>query len=176
MSIVICAVHLNKTMYLASDCRAIKNGITNDDFKKIFEIRPYCYYAITGTAEPGLWFLDRVKKREKARSTKELIRWADKDFEKHGFPTLTVTIAGKDEKNNFFIWQKNNAGQQNYPEIDNNGVTFSISSNCKIPLFVNHFSELVKNLPIDVAMSETIKYASTIDDSISSKYEMYCLE
>ena len=73
MSIVICAVPFATKLYLASDKRAIQNGKVSDDFKKIYNLRENTYYSITGIAEPGIWYFDRLKEHPEL-SIKELIR------------------------------------------------------------------------------------------------------
>lgn len=42
MSIVICIVDRNVEFFMAADQRAKKNGIINDNYEKIYEIRKKC--------------------------------------------------------------------------------------------------------------------------------------
>jgi hypothetical protein len=171
MSIVINAVIKNEILLIASDLRAVKNGVVQDNFKKIFKIRPCCFYSITGIAEAGIWFLDRIKKNS-GLSVADLLKWADVDFDLHKFPTLTITFSGKDERGNFFIWQKNNSGQKHMPMIEPSGITYTLSANDNIPIFAECFEEFVLKLPLNEAISRTIEYAATIDTSISKEHEI----
>lgn len=171
MSIVINAVLNNEILLIASDLRAVKKGVVQDNFKKIFKIRPYCFYSITGIAEAGIWFLDRVKKNS-GLTIADLLKWADVDFNHHKFPALTITFSGKDEQGNFFIWQKNNSGQKHMPIIEPSGLTYTLSANDNILILAKRFEEFVSKLPLNEAISRTIEYAATIDTSISKEHEI----
>jgi hypothetical protein len=172
MSIVICAVPYCTKLYLASDKRAIRNGKVSDDFKKTYNLRKDVYYSITGTAEPGIWYFDRLKKRPEL-PINDLISWCDKDFDIHSFPTLTIMISGKDENGNFFIWQKNDSGEVTNADISTNVVAFSISSTKNMPLFNQYFTQqLVNRNSIENTIANTINMASTIDETISSSFDM----
>ena len=176
MSIVICAVPFCTKLYLASDKRAIRNGKVDDNFQKIFELRKDVYYSITGTAEPGIWYFDKLKQHSEL-SIDELINWCDKDFETHPFPTLTIMISGKDEEGNFFIWQKNNAGEVKKADISSDVIAFSISANKNMPIFNQFFTQqLVSGNEVENVIANTINMASTIDDTISASYNMIIIE
>ena len=172
MSIVICVVKFGRKMYLASDKRAIKDGRVSDDFQKTFQIREKVFYSITGIAEPGIWYLDRLKERYKM-SIKDLINWCDIDFVTHSFPKLAILISGKDENGDFFIWSKNDSGESNMADVGFNKIAFTISSNQNILLFNNHFSNaVVAGNSMKDSIASTIRMASSIDKSISPTFDL----
>jgi 20S proteasome alpha/beta subunit len=171
MSIVICVVENDKTFYLASDKRAIKNGIINDNYKKIYELKTHIYFAMTGIAEVGLSFLEVIKNNID-QPIKEFLKEVDSKFPT-GRTKLTVTIAGLDENNIFFIWQKNNSGMITNAKIGPNIISYSISSNDNMELFDNYFRDCVNSVrSVQYCIADTIKYASEIDNSISSGYDL----
>ena len=86
-------------------------------------------------------------------------------------------ISGKDENGSFFIWQKNDTGEVTKADISSNVVAFSISSNKNISLFNKYFTQqLVNGEGIENTIANTINMASTIDDTISSSYDMVIIE
>jgi hypothetical protein len=179
MSIVICAVYKNSKMCLASGKRAIKNGIVHNNFNKILMLRPKIYYAITGTAEAGLWFFDRLGEMSGSSDldVKELLEWIEKDFPIHGFPKVAIVLAGKDEENNFFIFTIDSEGTINRPVITGENLAYAVSANNNIPLFSRYFGNMLKRSPsIESAMSATIQYASTVDHSISKKFDIVSVD
>ena len=179
MSIFICAVYKNSKMFLASDKRAIKNGIVNNNFNKNLMLRPKIYYSMTGTAEPGLWFFDRLGEMSDLSDldVKEALEWIEKDFPIHGFPKLAIVLAGKDEEDNFFIFTINSEGKIDRPLITSENLAYAVSSNNNIPLFSRYFEDMLKQSPsIENAMSATIQYASTVDHSISKKFEIVSVD
>ncbi len=176
MSIVICTVPFGRKLYLAADKRAIRNGNASDNFQKIYPVRRDIYYSITGTAEPGIWFFDRLKNRSQLPAA-QLIDWCDKDFVTHSFPTLAIMLSGKDENGNFFIWQKNDTGAVTKADITSNAIAVSISSNKNISLFNGYFSQqLMNGISIEKAIANTIFMASSIDETISSIFDLVVVE
>ena len=179
MSIFICAVYKNSKMCLASGKRAIENGIVNNNFNKILMLRPKIYYSMTGTAGPGLWFFDRLGEMSDLLDldVKELLEWIEKDFPIHGFPKLEIVLAGKDEENNFFIFTINSECKIDRPLITSENLAYAVSSNNNIPLFSRYFEDMLKQSPsIESAMSATIQYASTVDHSISKKFDIVSVD
>jgi len=61
MSIVICAIYKNQNFFIASDRRAIRNGVIDDNYPKIFNIRSGLYFGMTGIAEDGLKVFAQIK-------------------------------------------------------------------------------------------------------------------
>lgn len=175
MSIVICAVYKNSVMFIASDKRAIKKGIVDDNFNKILMLRPKLYYSMTGTAEPGLWFFYRLRGMSHL-GVKELLEWIETDFPTHCFSKLAIVLAGKDEENEFFIFTINSAGDKARPAIKNENVAYEVSANNNIPLFNKYFEDLLKHSQLKSAMVATIEYASTVDPSISKNYDFVTVD
>ena len=185
MSIIISAVEFNKIFYIASDKRAIKSGVVSDDYQKIYEIRPGVFYAMTGIAEVGLHFLEQIRKLENApladviaATDGESARQAVERVEDGAFTrssvTLTIMIAGQNESNEFFIWQKNNMGEKKISDISNDNIAFSIGANKNIQQFASHFETLVRGgVRVEEAIVETIAYASRVDPSISQVYDIF---
>lgn len=171
MSIIICVVEKNKTFYIASDKRAIKNGIINDDYKKIYELKKRLYFAMTGIAEIGLVVLDKIKNKVNY-PIKDFINMVEREIPINA-TKLTITIAGLDENNRYFIWQKNNLGEITNADIGSDKIAYSISGNDEIGLFRSYFEKcVISGKPIQYCIANTINYASSIDNSISSKYEL----
>ena len=172
MSIIISAVEFNKIFYIASDKRAIKSGVVSDDYQKIYEIRPGVFYAMTGIAEVGLHFLEQIRKLENAPLA-DVIAATDGAFTRSSV-TLTIMIAGQNESNEFFIWQKNNMGEKKISDISNDNIAFSIGANKNIQQFASHFETLVRGgVRVEEAIVETIAYASRVDPSISQVYDIF---
>lgn len=169
MSIVICAVEYNRKFYIASDRRAIKGGVVNDDYQKIYEIRPHVYFAMTGIAEAGLRLLEHIRQRAKLPIS-AMIKAVDKAFKPNPF-TLTIMIAGQDETKNYFIWQKNNKGEKTEASATDEDIAYSIGANDNIHQFEVYFAKQVKSgYGIEQAIVNTINYASTIDPTISKAH------
>ena len=171
MSIVISVIDKNDSLLIASDKRAIKNGIINDNFKKIFEIKDNLYFGMTGIAEDGFIYLAHIKIHKK-KVCSQFISICDKLFpilvEK-----LTTLIVGINEENNYFIWSKNNEGEKIMQVGDTNNILYSISSNANIPEYSEFFKQkLLNGSSIIDSIESTIEYASQIDASISKEYEI----
>lgn len=176
MSIVICAVYNNSRLFFGSDTRAIKNNIVNDDFKKIFNIRPDIYLGMTGEAEPGFWYIDRIKQLNHL-DTISLLNWIELDFPTHNFPKLAIILAGKDEQGNFFIYSQNHEGLISRPFVPQKDLVFTVSANANISLFGKYFERcFINGIEIKQAIQSTISYASTIDPSISDKCDLVILD
>ena len=174
MSIIISAVQFNKIFYIASDKRAIRRSVVFDNYQKIYEIRPRIFYAMTGIAEEGLHLLDQIRRLENFPVT-DLIAKADEAFTPSSV-TLTIIIAGQNESNEFFIWQKNNRGSERRADIRDNNIAFSISANNNLQQFTSHFEKLIHSgVRVEGAIVKTIAYASGIDPSISQVYDMFKL-
>jgi len=172
MSIIISAVECNKIFYIASDKRAIKSGVVSDDYQKIYEIRPCVFFAMTGVAEAGLHFLEEIRMLENAPLA-DIIAAIDVAFTPIS-TKLTIMIAGQNESNEFFIWQKNNMGEKKICDISDNNIGFSIASSNNIQQFASHFETLVHSgARVEEAIIKTIGYASRIDPSISQVYDMF---
>jgi hypothetical protein len=175
MSIVITIVDQNKDFYIASDKRAKKNNRVDDNFKKIYKLSDNIFFGMTGIAEYGLVLFEIIKDRVNL-PIKEFLAEVDK-----AFPIiphmLTVVITGLDENKNYFIWAKNNVGEIDQPEILSENVTYTINSNDNHELFSKYFVKSLSDyhLCIQYSIADTIKYASSIDDSISPSYELYML-
>ena len=101
MSIVICVVDKNSRFYMASDLRAIRDGIIYDDYQKVFELKPRVYFGMTGIAEAGHAVLDKLRPLTKL-SVDEIIKKTDEIIQ-YSSTILTVMLAGQNEQGDFFI-------------------------------------------------------------------------
>jgi len=129
---------------------------------------------MTGIAEKGLYLLDQVRKLDNFSVT-DLIAKADEAFTPSSV-MLTIMIAGQNESNEFFIWQKNNKGEERRADIRDNNIAFSISTNNNFQQFTSHFERLISNkVNVEKAIEKTIDYASRIDSSISQVYDKFKL-
>jgi 20S proteasome alpha/beta subunit len=175
MSIVICAVDKNRKFYIASDLRAIQNGVIRDDYEKVCELRPHVYYGMTGIAEAGLELLEKVREYVDL-PVADLISKVDERFRPS--PTmLTIMLAGQDEDGNYFIWQKNNEGEIRQAAVNDRGIAYSIAAHERIGEFMEHFEHLVRSgMSLEKAVAKTMAFASEIDKTISPKYRMIKLE
>lgn len=172
MSIIISAVEFNKFFYIASDKRATKRSVVSDYYQKIYKIRPRVFYAMTGIAEAGLHFLEQIRKLENPPLA-DIIAATDDAFTPSS-ATLTIMIAGQNESNEFFIWQKNNMGDKKICDISDNNIAFSIGANNNIQQFASHFETLILGgVRVEEAIIRTIAYASRVDPSISQIYDMF---
>ena len=174
MSIIICLVERNKRLYIASDKRAIRNGILDDNFQKVFRIKENLFFAMTGIAEVGLQYLDLLR-RNITLSIDELISLLNTTL----VPTptvLTIMLCGQKEDGNFFIWQKNNSGVITEGDIGTSNFAFSIGSNQNINTYNNYLEQqLISGVSIEQSIIKTIQFASDIDSTISRKYDFYKL-
>ena len=175
MSIVICAIDKNRRFYIASDLRAICAGVVSDDYQKVFELKPRVYFGMTGIAEAGLYVLKYLRTFVDL-STEDLTAKAN-DIIKPSSTKLAVMLAGQNEEDNFFIWQKNNDGVTTVADVSDSAIAYSISATNKIGEFDAHFCNLVGNkMSLEKAISNTIIFASTIDQTISPTYKMIKLD
>jgi len=171
MSIVICVVNRNNEFCMAADKRAIKNGIINDNYQKLFKLKEDVYFGMTGIAEKGHKVLKQLMYNTHLSVT-ELIKLTN-SMVKPNQSKLTIMIAGKDEKGNFFIWQKNHKSEIVIADVSVDNIAFSLSTNENSELFDNYLrSELQAGKFIEEAIINTIKYASEIDDSISKDFHI----
>jgi 20S proteasome alpha/beta subunit len=171
MSIVICVVNQNREFYLASDLRAIRNGIAADNYQKVYEIRGKVYFGMTGIAEEGHNILADLKANSN-KTVLELIEYADSIFQPSP-KMLTIMLSGEDENGNYFIWQKNHHGQITNAEINDSSVAFSISANHNITAFNNQLRLLISSgVSIEKAMELTIDFASKMDNTISPTFKL----
>ena len=141
MSIVICVVKQNRQFYLASDLRAIRNGIAEDKYQKVYEIREKVYFGMTGIAEEGHKILADLQVNSN-KTVPELIECADSIFQPSP-KMLTIMLSGEDENGDYFIWQKNHHGQITNATINDTSIAFSISTNHNITPFNNHLSSFL---------------------------------
>jgi len=176
VSIVVCVVNCNRTFYIASDRRAVTGGVVRDDFKKIVELRPRVYFAMTGLAEMGLVIRDQLERLRNSTVT-ELLSTADTVFQP-GPIRMIIMIAGQREEGGFFIWQKNNRGQVLAPDITETHIVYSFACRSELSQrFETHFKcQLETGERIANAIADTIRYASTVDESISREHDLICVE
>ncbi|MGJ0366405.1 hypothetical protein [Aliarcobacter cryaerophilus] len=159
MSIVISVIDKNDSLFIASDKRAIKNGIINDNFKKIFEIKDNIYFGMTGIAEDGFIYLAHIKIHKK-KVCSQFISICDKLF-----PILVEKLAT--------LIVGINEGEKIMQVGDTNNILYSISSNANIPEYSEFFKQkLLNGFSIIDSIKSTIEYASQIDASISKEYEI----
>lgn len=171
MSIVICVVKQNKEFYLASDLRAIRNGITEDNYQKVYEIREKIYFGMTGIAEEGHKILADLQTNSN-KTVPKLIEYADSIFQSSPI-MLTIMLSGIDENGDYFIWQKNHRGQITNATINSSSIAFSISANHNITAFNNHLSSLISSgVSIEQAIELTIDFASNMDNTISPTFKL----
>ncbi|CAG0989690.1 hypothetical protein ANAEL_02221 [Anaerolineales bacterium] len=171
MSIVICTVINNSRLLIGSDHRAIRDGQIYDNYQKIYNLKPTIFFAMTGIAENGLSIFGSLQQMSN-QSSADIISAADNLL----IPSeskLTIMLAGKSEDGNFFVWQKNNNGQIAVQEITSDKASFSISTTDNIDIIINCFRGLLSIIPPQIAISETIKFASTIDNTISLNSSVY---
>jgi hypothetical protein len=178
MSIVICAIQNNKKFVIAADKRAITNGVVRDDYKKILQLRTGIFYGMTGSAELGQRFFDSMLKPRSNFNSKAIISFVDNEFT--AMPQkLTMTIAGRDEENNFFIWQKNNKGILKYPQVGDDLLTMSIAANenVSIPRLEDYFLLQQQFVPLEEAVVLTIRYAAENDrdKTISQECDLHMM-
>lgn len=171
MSIVICVVNRNNEFCIAADKRAKKDGIINDNYQKLFKLKEDVYFGMTGIAEEGHKILNKLMYCTHL-SPRGLIKFTDLNFQPSN-KILTIMIAGKNEKGDFFIWQKNHKGEILIADVAIDNIAFSLSTNENSELFNNHLSsELKTGKFIEEAIINTIKFASEIDDSISKDFHI----
>lgn len=174
MSIIICAIYKNQEFYIASDLRAIRNGVVYDNYIKIFEIRPRLYFGMTGIAEEGLAVLDQIKQLTNIPSA-ELVSVIDVIFSPKPF-NLTIMLAGQNEAGDFFIWQKNNYGETTCVKGNHNNIGYAISTTDRKNEIAQFFETYIEaNMPLDLSINKTIDFASTIEPTISPTYKIWKL-
>ena len=90
---------------------------------------------------------------------------------------LTITLAGADDEGIPFVWQKNNAGNINIPEVRVGLVTTAVATNENIDranIYLTH--RLTENrLDVEKSIDETIKYVAEADKSVSPTYDIFTL-
>lgn len=171
MSIVICVVNRNNEFCMAADKRAKKDGIINDNYQKLFKLKEDVYFGMTGIAEEGHKILNKLMYCTYLSPT-GLIKFTDLNFQPSN-KMLTIMIAGKNEKGDFFIWQKNHKSEIVIADVSADNIAFSLSTNENSELFNNHLSsELNTGKSIEEAILSTIKFASEKDDSISKDFHI----
>jgi len=171
MSIVICVVNRNNEFFMAADKRAKKDGIINDNYQKLFKLKEDVYFGMTGIAEEGHKILNKLMYCTYLSPT-GLIKFTDLNFQPSN-KILTVMIAGKNEKGDFFIWQKNHKDEIVIADVSVDNIAFSLSTNDNSELFNNHLrSELETGKLIEDAIKNTINFASEIDATISKNFDI----
>ena len=178
MSIVISVIDKNKKFYIASDKRGKRNGVINDNYKKIYPLSKNCYFGMTGTYEAGLDILNLIKKIE-WNDRIDLIKGSLLCFDSYcidkKLQKMTMVIAGKDEEG-FFILQRNiNGGKMDVKISEGSkNIEYALNASDSIDELKKHLEDkIISGQAIRDSIIETIKYASTIDDSISEKYDLY---
>jgi len=170
MSINIIVINQNAELIMAADKRAIKNGVISDDYNKIYKINDQLYYLMAGIAEYGLFMLNKINKY-KNLDIDALINFTDQNF-KSSLNKLTITLCGK-KNNDYFIWQKNNEGKINNPNVSDKKIIYALATNNKIQDFVKIFhGTLTESGDIVKAIDTTILYASNVDHTISQQYDL----
>ncbi len=173
MSIVICAVENNREFVIAADKRANNNGVITDNYTKILQLRPGIFYGMTGFAQIGRNFFDIMLKPRSHLNSKELISFVDTEF-KPMPKELTMTIAGRDEENNFFIWQKNHEGIIKSAQVQEGLLAYSIASNVSISILEDFFLMQYRIVPLEEAVVLTIRFAAEKDKNrISREYDLH---
>lgn len=171
MSIVICIVKQNKEFYLASDHRAVRNGIVEDNYQKVYGIKENVYFGMTGIAEEGHKILNELKNYS-GNSSRDLILYADSIIHPSAI-RLTVMLSGADENGDFFIWQKNHKGEVTNATINDSSIAFSISSNQYINVYNKYLGALLSSgIEIEKAIELTIEIASKMDNTISPTFNL----
>ncbi|WP_025161851.1 hypothetical protein [Paraclostridium bifermentans] len=170
MSIVICVIDKNDKLYLASDKRAVRNGVVDDDYKKIYKIKNNVYFGMTGIAEEGLKVLSNIEKF-KYKSVYEIIENVSSIIDISDI-NLTVMISGKDESGDLFCWQKNNSGETSLIKGNSEEIKFAISSNDDISIFSEKLQMEIIDSGINQGIINTIEYASSINSYISRNYDL----
>lgn len=179
MSIIIGVISKNNQLFLGADTRAIlPSDKIDDDYDKIFKIRPDLYFGITGIAEYGLAIKDRLLMLPDINQLfiVEIIQYLDSIYtDKHSHST--VLLSGRLETNQAFIWNKNTLGENRLIKSDGLDTLYSINSNDNTEFFEKRFVQEVGQTNFDFIMSirNTIEYASTIDHTISSTCKIVCL-
>jgi len=161
-------------LILVADKRAKKDGIINDNFSKIFYLRENLYFGITGIAEYGLEVKDLLQPQLNC-STEEIIRFADSIYTINE-TSSTIMIFGKLLNNRAFVWSKNSKGKVTYTETSIGNISFTINTSINIKLIESKFIEEIKSSKVvnyELAIKNTFEYASIIDSSISSAYEVF---
>ena len=86
---------------------------------------------------------------------------------------LTVTVAGRGDEGNLFLWQKKNDGTIERPDILDTDAVVSVASTAKYDAIYDRLiAELCKREGIEKAIQRTIAFASTIEDSICADYDL----
>lgn len=173
MSLVMGILTHDNHLILVADKRAKKDGIINDNFSKIFCLRENLYFGITGIAEYGLAVKDVLEPYLNC-SIEEIIRFADSIYTTNE-TSSTIMICGKKPNNISFVWSKNSKGEVVYMETSIGNVSYTINTSINIKLIDLKFIEEIKSSSVDydLAIKNTFEYASTIDNSISSTYELF---
>lgn len=174
MSIIICVVVRNRQLFIASDRRAIRNGQVSDDFEKVHKIGQDVFFGMTGIAEIGEEVLRQLQTIEHPSSL-DLIHRAT-ELVVPSQQKLTIMLAGKDEAGNFFVWQKNNDQDVCNSCINENNIAYSISGGDAVDDRVRPFLlNLLPQVSVPQALSDTIRFASTIDPTISPTSTLHWL-
>ena len=176
MSIIIGLITMNNQVFLASDKRAIlSNGLVNDNYKKLYPLRPKLFFGMTGIAEYGLHVYKSVMLLPNFDKMKvqEIINSFNEHYYQNDINS-TIMIAGIMDDDEAFIWSKNTLGDVRLIKRDKLSLMYSISTNNNQDKFVSKFrNEIIKSKGFFVtAMRKTIEYASTIDDTISNDYDL----
>jgi len=173
MSLVLGILTQDNRMILAADKRAIKNGIVNDDFTKIFRLRDDLYFGMTGIAEYGLVVKSKLELHLNM-TVKEIIDFADSIYTPNLFDSA-IMICGRLQNHVGFIWTKNTENDCTYIETLEGDTQYSILTATNSNLIASRFVKELKlsNFNCNLAINNTFKYASQIDDSISSIYEVF---
>lgn len=176
MSIIITTLFRNDCIHMASDKRAKKDGVIIDEnFKKIYQLNPNLLFGMTGTVEAGLRMLEFIISLKGVKSVRDLIDKVDYGFQSCPVD-LTITLAGKDENDNYFVWQKNSKGEVKTSKLEPGEVQYFVSAGENIDEFKIHFEqEVLSTGNLEMSVRNTIKYASTVDDSINNIIDYYVI-
>ena len=173
MSLVFGILTHNNCLILAADKRAKKDGIIDDNFTKVFCLRENLYFGITGIAEYGLAVKDILQPHVNS-PIEEFINFANSIYIPNN-TSSSIMICGRHTNNVAFIWSKNTKGEVTYMETLAEGIQWTINTSINLKLIDLKFGSEIQssNIDYDIAIKKTFEYAATIDDSISSTYEVF---
>lgn len=172
MSIVFGVLTHDNNLLLAADRRGIRNGIVDDNYQKIFKLRENLFFGMTGIAEYGLTIKEQLSEVLE-KPLNEILEFANSIYPINNLSS-TIMLCGKKPNNIAFIWSKNTRGEISYVETSFGNVQITINAARNLDLINSKFEdELLKSmLNYELAIKNTIEYASIHDSSISSHFEM----
>jgi hypothetical protein len=170
MSIVACVMFKDEGILIGSDKRAIKDGLIDENYKKLYEIKEGLIFGMTGIAEEGHFVLAHLMKNSDL-PTLEIVNMADAIFKPKD---TAIILAGKDENNQFFMWHKNSE-KVSLTRNESEMVHFLVSSNNNVGLYTNYLGDQLEKVEIDQAILNTIYFASKNDETINNIADLYCI-